>query len=193
MKNLTTIAALVSCLAGAPAYAQFAADSFYAGFGVGRGNLNASGQDLTGLSNATVGDSSTTYTARAGWRFHPNFAVEAGYYDLGEYDFQGGLGSATVSGTAKAKSAGLSLVGIAPLSPAFDLYARIGVEQSEMKVNASTNLTPGNANLADKQTGATYGIGGHWYFTKNVGLFAEWMKNDKIEVDSYLVGIDFRF
>jgi len=28
---------------------------------------------------------------------------------------------------------------------------------------------------------------------KNVGLFVEWMKNDKIEVDSYLAGIDFRF
>ena len=193
MKKAASVLALAAGLAVLPASAQFAANSFYAGFGVGRGNLNASGQDLTGLSNASVGDSSTTYTARAGWRFSPYFAVEAGYYDLGEYDFQGGLGAATVSGTAKAKSVGLSLVGIAPLSPAFDLYARIGVEQSEMKLNASTNLTPGNGNFADKQTGATYGVGGRWYFTRNVGLFAEWMKNDKIEVDSYLVGIDFRF
>jgi len=193
MKKIVTALALVAGLAAAPAFAQFAADSFYAGIGAGRGNLNLSGQDLTGLGNATVGDSATTYTVRAGWRFHPNLAVEAGYYDLGEYDFQGGVAGATVSGTAKAKSAGLSLVAIAPLGPQFDVYARIGVEQSEIKVNASTNVTPGNADLADKQTGATYGVGGHWYFTKNIGLFAEWMKNDKIEVDSYLVGIDFRF
>jgi OmpA-OmpF porin, OOP family len=193
MKKIVTALALVTAFTAAPAFAQFAKDSFYAGFGVGRGNLNISGQDLTGLNNASVGDSATTYTVRAGWRFHPNLAVEAGYYDLGEYDFQGGAGSGTVTGTAKAKSVGLSLVGIAPLSPAFDLYARIGVEQSELKVNASSNITPGNADLADKQTGATYGVGGRWNFTRNVGVFAEWMKNDKIEVDSYLVGIDFRF
>ena len=193
MKKIVTVLTLLAGLAAAPAYAQFAQDSFYAGIGAGRGNLSLSGQDLTGLSNATVGDNGTTYTVRAGWRFHPNLAVEAGYYDLGEYDFQGGVTGATVSGTAKAKSAGLSLVAFAPLGPQFDMYARIGVEQSEIKVNASTNVTPGNADLADKQTGATYGIGGHWYFTKNIGLFAEWMKNDKIQVDSYLVGIDFRF
>jgi len=196
MKSLrkTALAALAATtLSATPAFAQFAADSFYAGVGIGRGNLNLSGQDLTGLANATVGDSSTTYTFRAGWRFHPNLAVEAGYYDLGEYDFQGGVGGAVVSGTAKAKSAGLSLVGIAPVSPQFDLYARLGIEQSEIKVNASSNVTPGNADLADKQTGATYGIGGRWNYTRNIGVFAEWMKNDKIEVDSYLVGIDFRF
>jgi hypothetical protein len=193
MKKIITALALATGLAAAPAFAQFAADSFYAGFGAGRGTLNASGQDLTGLANASVGDNATTYTVRAGWRFLPYLAFEAGYYDLGEYDFQGGVAGATVSGTAKAKSAGLSLVAIAPMGPQFDLYARIGVEQSEIKVNASTNVTPGNANLADKQTGATYGVGGHWYFAKNIGLFAEWMKNDKIKVDSYLAGIDFRF
>ncbi len=192
-KSTLAVLALVSGLTAIPAHAQFAADSFYAGFGVGTGNLNASGSDLTGLSNASVDDGSTTYTVRAGWRFHPYFAVEAGYYDLGDYEFKGTSGSATVSGSGKAKSVGLSLVAIAPINPAFDLYARIGVEQSEMKLNASTNLTPGNADFADKQTGATYGIGGHWYFMKNIGLFAEWMKNDNIQVDSYLIGVDFRF
>lgn len=193
MKKIALATLTAASLFSAPAFAQFAADSFYAGVGIGRGNLNLSGQDLTGLANATVGDSSTTYTVRAGWRFHPNFAVEAGYYDLGEYDFQGGVAGAVVSGTAKAKSMGLSLVGIAPLTPQFDLYARLGVEQSEIKVNASSNVTPGNADLADKQTGATYAVGGRWNFSKKIGVFAEWMKNDKIEVDSYLVGVDFRF
>jgi hypothetical protein len=41
--------------------------------------------------------------------------------------------------------------------------------------------------------GATYGIGARYLFTKEIGLFAEWMKNDKIEVDSDLIGLDFRF
>jgi len=40
---------------------------------------------------------------------------------------------------------------------------------------------------------ATYGVGAKWYFNRNWGIFAEWMKNDKIKVDSYLIGIDWKF
>ena len=34
---------------------------------------------------------------------------------------------------------------------------------------------------------------GHWNFNKSTGVFAEWMKNDKIKVDGDLIGVDFRF
>ena len=41
--------------------------------------------------------------------------------------------------------------------------------------------------------GATYGVGARYLLSKNLGLFGEWMKNDKLEIDSYLFGVDFRF
>jgi len=187
MKKIVTAFALVAGLAAAPAFAQ----SWYAGFGIGVGNLNKSGQDLTGLSNASVDDSDTTYTVRLGYRVNKYFAIEGGYYDLGQYTFNGKVGNVDVSGSAKAKSWGLSAVGIAPLSDAFELYGRLGIEQSELKANANTALL--TASESDKQTGATYGFGGRYLFTKQFGMFAEWMKNDKINVDSYLIGVDFRF
>ena len=68
---------------------------------------------------------------------------------------------------------------------------RVGWEESEIKANANTELF--TADASDKQSGATYGVGGRWNFSNNMGFFVEWMKNDKIEVDSYLAGIDFRF
>ena len=46
---------------------------------------------------------------------------------------------------------------------------------------------------ADTQEEATYGVGARWHFARNWSLFAEWMKNDKIKIDNYLGGIDFRF
>ncbi len=187
MKKFITAVALAAGLVSAPAFAQ----SWYAGFGAGVGNLNKSGQDITGLNDVTIDDSDKTYTIRGGYRFHPNMAVEVGYYDLGKYTFGGRSGGIDVSGSAKAKSFGLSLVGIAPVAQNFEMYARIGIEQSELKANANTsNLT---ASESDKQTGATYGVGARYLFTKEIGVFAEWMKNDKIEVDSYLFGVDFRF
>ena len=140
MKKYASILTLVAGLAAAPAFAQQSAPpSWYAGFGFGAGTLNMSGQDLTGLANANIDDSSTTYTLRGGWRFHRNFAVELGYYDLGDYGFTGTAGTTAVSGSAKAKSYGISLVAIAPIDT-FDLYARVGWEESEIKANANTTL-----------------------------------------------------
>jgi OOP family OmpA-OmpF porin len=187
MKKIITAVALAAGLVSAPAFAQ----NWYVGFGAGIGNLGKTGQDITGLTNATIDDSDKTYTIRGGYRFHPNLAVELGYYDLGKYTFSGRSGSIDVSGSAKAKSYGISLVGIAPVAQNFELYARLGIEESELKANANTaNLT---ASDSERQTGATYGIGARYLITKEIGLFAEWMKNDKIEVDSYLFGVDFRF
>ncbi len=187
MKKIATILTLAAGLAAAPAFAQ---QGWYAGLGLGVGNLGKSGQDITGIPDAQVDDTDTTYTVRGGYRFHPNFAVELGYYDLGKYGFSGDVGGTYITGSAKAKSYGLSLVAIAPIDQ-FDIYGRVGWEESEIKANANSALF--TADASDKQSGATYGIGGRWNFSKNMGLFVEWMKNDKIEVDSYLAGIDFRF
>jgi OOP family OmpA-OmpF porin len=186
-KKIVTALALVMGLAAAPAFAQ----SWYLGGGVGRGNLNMSGQDLTGLSNASVDDTDTTYTVRGGYRFNPYFAVELGYYDLGNYGFNGKIGNTEINGSAKAKSYGVSAVGILPFGEQFDLYGRLGWAESELKASANTTLA--TATASDRQGEATYGVGGRWNFNKNVGVFAEWMKNDKIKVDSYMAGVDFRF
>jgi len=170
-----------------PAYSPW-----YIGAGVGQGHLSASGTDLTGLNNAQLDTNETTYTVRGGWRFSPYGALELGYYDLGKYAFHAPSGAGNIDGEGKAKSYGISLVGILPLNQ-FDLYGRIGYAHSELKVNASAPLIATTFNAKDTQNEATYGVGGRWTFVPQWALFAEWMKNDKIKVDSYLIGIDFKF
>jgi len=186
-------------LAALPAMAQYRSSSmsyspFYFGVGAGQGNLNRDASDLTGLTNGILDDSATTYTIRGGWRFSPFMALELAYYDLGKYTFSGTLPGSTVrlNGEAKAKAFGANLVGIVPMGPA-ELYGRIGVVNSEMKANVSTNTALPGFDAKDHENGATYGVGGRWEFVPHWALFAEWMKNDKIKVDSYLVGIDFKF
>ena len=189
---VTTALLGASTIALAQVPATTAPPPFYIGVGAGMGHLNRSASDLTGLDNATLDDNDTTYTVRAGWRFSPFAAIELGYYDLGGYDFHGTrVGSVgNVDGSARAQSVGLSLVGIWPINN-FDLYGRIGYAHSELKFNANGPINTGNRN--DRQDEATYGVGARWNFTPNWGLFAEWMKNDRIRVDNYLAGIDFRF
>ena len=60
-------------------------------------------------------------------------------------------------------------------------------------MNASGNLVATPVNEKTKQNEATYGIGARWNVGRSWGVFVEWMKNDKIEVDSYLLGMDVRF
>ena len=199
MKSMGCIAVMAAVLvpsiafAQAPAIGTYPQLPFYIGAGVGGGHLNQSPSDLTGLNNATLDDHDTTYTVRGGWRFSPFGAVELGYYDFGRYKFSGtAVGNfAKVDGSARAQSVGISLVGIIPIN-AFDLYGRIGYAHSELKFNANGPLG-GTANENNRQDEATYGAGVRWSFAPNWGLFAEWMKNDRIKIDSYLGGVDFRF
>ena len=188
MKRLATVALIAAGLAAAPALAQ----NWYIGAGAGSGNLDATGQDLTSIPNAQLKDNATTFTGRLGYRFSPYGAFELGYYDLGKYEFSGGSGAELLTGSAKAKSYGISIVGIAPIGRQLEIYSRLGYEESEIKVNANLGSIA-TVNASTKDSGATYGVGGRWMMTPNFGLFVEWMRNDKIEVDSYLGGIDFRF
>ncbi len=192
MQKTRSLLIAAAALAAVPAFAQQPSYSpWYIGAGIGQGHLDASGTDLTGLDNAQVGNTETTYTVRGGYRFTPYLGVELGYYDLGKYDFHGS-GAASIDGQAKAKSYGISLVGTLPLD-AFDLYGRIGYAHSELKLNASAPLILTPYNSKESQDEATYGVGARWNFHPAWGLFAEWMKNDKIKVDSYLIGIDYKF
>jgi len=197
MKSIARNSLLAAALlAAVPAMAQSQpwTQNWYFGAGIGRGHLSTSGTDLSGLNNAQVSDTETTYTIRTGWRFNPYMAIELGYYDLGKYSFHGRAIGTTldIDGQAKAKSYGISFVGILPID-AFDLYGRIGYARSELKVNASAPLAPTPVNQKDKQNEATYGVGARWTFVPHWALFGEWMKNDKIKVDSYLIGIDYKF
>jgi OOP family OmpA-OmpF porin len=199
MKRLASIVA-TSVLVVAPSFAPAQTPAlnsvpqlpWYFGVGVGGGHLNQSGSELTGLNNVNVDTHDTTYTVRGGWRFSPYAAVEVGYYDLGRYKFSAtAIGNAVpVDGSGRAQSAGVSLVGIIPISTV-DIYGRVGWAHSEIKLNANVDLATANQN--DRQNEATYGAGIRWTFAPHWALFGEWIKNDKIKVDSYVGGIDFRF
>ena len=187
-KHLVTALTVAATLGATPVLAQ----NWYLGAGAGSGNLDATGQDLTNLPNAQLKDNATTYTGRLGYRFSRYGAFELGYYDLGKYEFSGGSGAELVTGSAKAKGYDLSIVGIAPVGQNLEIYSRLGYGESEIKVNANLGQVA-TGNVAIKERGTTYALGSRWMFTPNFGVFVEWMRNDKIEVDSYLGGVDFRF
>ena len=194
--KLRTIVLAAAVLAALPAAAQrpMPAPPFYIGAGAGVGNLGHSGADLTGLNNAVVDDRDNTITVRFGWRPSPYWALELGYYDFGEYKFSGRAAGTTldISGDARARSYGLSFVGILPIEN-FDLYGRIGYAHSKLEVTAGAPLVATPVNAEDSQDEFTYGLGARWNVAPQWGIFAEWFKNDKIKIDGYVIGFDWRF
>ena len=185
-KTLTSIIAVAALAASAPSFAQ----SWYSSVGIGYGDANFSGNDL-GLSNGTVDNTDTTYSLRLGYEVNKYFAIEIGYADLGKYSFSGFAGTTQVTGSAKANSFDVSLVGMYPFTPEFQGYARLGIARSERKANANTSLLTGDKDV--DATEATYGVGARYWFSKTWGMYGEWSKNDEIKVDNYSLGVTFKF
>jgi hypothetical protein len=185
------------------------AQEWYFGIGAGRASLGGRTtlETTTQLPAGTAGSATsysfsptqfgghdTALTARYGWRFHRNLALELGYYDLGKYSFDipvadtGGV--RTVTGSATARSYGLSLVGILPLER-FDLYGRIGYARTEVKSSADSGATSSRGRIRENE--AFGALGARWNITPTIGLFAEYQKHDKLDLNGSFAGLDYRF
>jgi OOP family OmpA-OmpF porin len=191
-----------------PAFAQ----QWYFGIGAGRGSLSGAdylettstfpsgpGGVLTTSSFDPLqyNGHDTALTARYGWRFHPNMALELGYYDFGKYPFTldtviptDPASTVRIQGSTRVRSVGLSLVGIVPLDR-FDLYGRIGYARTQVESSGDAAITSVRRNLREKE--AFGAVGARWNATPSVGLFAEYQKHDKVDLDGYFAGVDFRF
>ena len=158
-KKLALVVLVIGSGLAAPCFAQ----SWYADLGAGRGKLSGGG----------FSETKTAYAARLGYRFHPNFAIDGGYYDFGTFD------------DVKFSSWGASVVAIAPLD-AFDIYGRIGYVRTEAKISGGDKT--------HKST-AMYGAGGRYMFSPQLGIYVEYVyqKPEDIKIDGWMAGVQFRF
>jgi OOP family OmpA-OmpF porin len=205
MKRFAIPLALAAGIGCTPVFAQ----EWYFGIGAGRASLgghttletssvlpagSAGSATSFSFSPTQFEGHDTALTARYGLRFHRNMALELGYYDLGKYSFDIPVvdtgGARTVTGSATARSYGLSFVGILPLER-FDLYGRIGYARTEVKSSADSGATSSRGRIRENE--AFGALGARWNINPTVGLFAEYQKHDKLDVNGYFAGLDFRF
>jgi OOP family OmpA-OmpF porin len=147
--------ALGGVLLCAPAMAQLKAENVYAGLSFGE----ARDRDAcAGLSGCT--DRPDALRGFAGYQFHPRFAVEAGYANLGNVRATGGTFVRTSAWDAV-------LVGSWPLASRVNLLGKVGAARS--------NQQGGGLLAAPKETNfdLTFGLGLQFDASKNVGLRLE--------------------
>lgn len=176
----------LGCLAGGLALAQAQqASSSDHGLYVG-GNVGSSQRSGDSPLSGSIGKDDTAYKVYGGWEFHPNFAVEAGYTDLGKFS-----GSA---GSLKSHGVYADLVGKLPLADRFSALGRVGVYDGHTTVRDVAGPSG-----KDNETNLKYGAGLQYDLTKSASLRAEWERyrlgviDDHTNVNTYTVGANFRF
>lgn len=139
-----------------------------------------------GYFGAAIGQSDlhtekdTAVRGFGGYRFTPNFAIEAGYHDLG---------SASIAGRTPSISAlDLSFVGSWELGNRYAVLGRVGVYRADTS-GGGTNLGP------------LFGLGVSYELTHSASFRLEWLRYDKLgpdtqpslDVDVISIGALYRF
>jgi len=222
MKFVRTVGALG--LAGFAAVSTPAAAADEAGWygGISVGESRAYVDDVriatqlrgSSLTMTTIDDNDRDigYKLFAGRKFNRHFALEAGYFNLGEFEFAAQtLPAGSLSGTTKFQGLNLDAVGILPITEKFAALGRVGLTYTETKgaylgtgavsaLNAAGANAVGNPSPKESEGSYKYGLGVQYDFTRSLALRGEWERyrvsdavGNKGDVDLLLIGLVYTF
>lgn len=205
MKATKTVSILAlataSLMAGAAAHAQSTTglsglSGFYGGVGAGRTDTDIGNAGIIGSTDKN----DNAWKLFGGYQFNPNFAVEAGYVDLGKASIVGATaGGAPASATLDAKVWQASAVGSLPLTPSLAMTGKLGLAYAD--TDTTGNIGGAAFGGSDSKTAPTYGLGLRYDLTKTVSLRGEWERfrlgsaglGGKNDADLYSLNAVFRF
>lgn len=215
MKLVRTVGALgLVGFAAVSSQAALAAESgWYGGLSIGQSRTGIHheriaaqvGVPVTGIS-FDDNDSDVGFKLLAGRKFNKNFAVEGGYFNLGEFGFTATYPAAnSFSGNIKLQGLNLDAVGILPFTEKFSAFGRVGLLYTQGKdrftgANAGAGVAAANSNPKKSEANYKYGVGLQYDLTRALGLRGEWERyrvNDAVgnkgDVDMLSVGLVYRF
>lgn len=204
--GLITLTALASSLALAQE-----TSGWYAGGNIGRSaatidnpriidNLLSKGLATTSMSND---DRDTGGKIFGGYQFNKNFALEAGYFDLGRFSFAATTAPpGTLNGNIRLRGVNLDAVGILPLTEKFSALGRIGLNYAQARDGFSGTgaVFVTNPNPSKRDTNLKVGVGLMYAFTDSLAMRLEaerYRINDAVgnrgNVDMVSLGLVYRF
>jgi OOP family OmpA-OmpF porin len=202
---------LAALAAIASPYAMADDTGWYAGANVGQSRAKIDDARITG---ALLGGGSTAtsitddnrdsgYKLFGGYQFNRNFALEGGYFNLGNFGFDATtVPAGTLNGRIKVQGLNLDLVGILPLTEKFSVFGRAGLNYAEAKdtfsgTGAVNVIRP---NPSKRDTNAKYGLGLQYDFSETLAMRLEaerYRVNDAVgnkgDIDLVSVGLVYRF
>lgn len=200
-------------LAAPSVYAQPSIDNKGIYMGIGAGESKSKFNHDVAVQNAlgagvvadplALDERGNAYKLYLGFPMTPNWAVEAGYFNLGRFGFDTSTTPAgTLNGSAKVQGLNLDLVGTMPITDRWSLLGRIGAAYAETKGSISgTGAGEIGASSSNKRdTHYKFGFGTQYAFTPALTVRLEgerYQVNDlvaqKAFVDLISVGLVYRY
>ena len=189
---------------------DWANSAWYIGAGVGqsratideprlRASLAANGETVTGF---TKDERDTGYKLFVGRQLNQYVAVEAGYFDLGKFDFKSTTsGNGVLNGQAGFRGVNLDLLGQLPLSQRLSLLGRVGMHYTKTNTEFSGNRLLGSTNThaSERKLNAKLGLGLEYKFSEALALRGEverYRLNDAVgnrgDADLYSVSLVYK-
>jgi len=203
--GLAALAVIVSPLAAAD-------DSgWYAGANIGQSRAKIDDARITssligsGFTSVSISndDRDIGYKLFGGYQFNKNFALEGGYFNLGQFAYTATtVPPGTLIGDIKLQGLNLDAVGTLPITEKFSVFGRVGVNYAEAKDSfggtGAVHVT--NPNPSKRDTNYKFGVGLQYALTESLAMRAEverYRINDAVgnkgDIDLVSVGLIYRF
>jgi len=164
------------------------------------GGLLAAGFATTSIDD---NDRELGYKLFGGYQFSRYFALEGGYFDLGEFGFTATTSPpGTLDGDMRLRGVNLDALGILPFTDRFSAFARVGVNYAEAKdhFSGSGSVIVPDPDRDERATNYKFGLGLQYDITEALGLRAEaerYRINDAVgnkgDIDLFSIGLVYRF
>lgn len=189
-------------------------DAMYVGASYGRllanqmsqGTINqALQQQGLAVSTLSAEDRSAGGKVFAGYRLHPNWALELAYTDLGRYKFNGQViaDPGSVQAKFKANDWHLGLLGIAPLNDTLSVFGKAGMGYWRTDLQATgTFSAQGAQRVKDHGSSPVFGVGTMLRIANNLSVRAEWERfhhigevsgSGRANIDMATLGMQFNY
>jgi OOP family OmpA-OmpF porin len=180
--RLACLSTLAAAMAGAT-HAQ-EANYYYFGLSAGQSHSQLNEADTTySLFGANKGASlqsheqqDTAYKVFGGYQFNRNFALEAGYFNLGKFSYRSATSAAnTLNGTYEVDGLNLDLIGTLPLTERFSAFGRIGTQYANTRdsFSGTGTLAPPSGGASKRDTNLKIGLGVQYDITPSMQLRGE--------------------
>ena len=204
---------LVGCAAMNSSFAAAETDDpfWYIGGNIGQSRAKIDdariAPNLPGTASISNDNNGNAYKLFGGYQFNKNFALEGGYFNLGQFGYAATTVAPTPTGTLngniKLQGLNLDAVGMLPLGDKFSVFGRLGMQYAQAKDNFSSTgsiATPTNPSPSKDAFNPKVGLGLQYDFTRSVGMRVEAERfriNDAIgntgDINMYSVGLVYRF
>ena len=203
--GLMALAVLASPLASAEGL------GWYGGANIGRSRASI---DDARINNSLLGsgftssvisndDRDSAYKIYGGYQLNRNFAIEGGYFDLGDFGYAATtVPAGTLNGNIKLRGLNLDLVGIVPITEKFSVFGRAGLNYAQARDSFSGTGAAYVANPNPSKYGTNYkvGLGVQYAFTDALAMRLEAERyrvddavGNKGHIDVASIGLIYRF